>query len=206
MSGKALEPGQNERLRALLTDIVNRDFKGNKTHAAKGLGVSQSFVTEVMAGHRGAGNTLINALADYTGKSTDELRGRTRPRADDVGEGTGIGRVEGWEAAAEECVAQNPWVQPWMIRSAARVSGVDAPSPMTAAYVLEAVQFILRARAIRENAAAARKPTEAAIQKHVRDAGRRATKAKANKTGMLPLDGAAEPKQLPAPARRRSRR
>jgi transcriptional regulator with XRE-family HTH domain len=80
VDGKALGPDQNERLRDMLREILERDFGGNKSEAARRIGVSQAFVAEFLSGNRGAGNKLLRALADYTGRSTDDLLGRPPPR------------------------------------------------------------------------------------------------------------------------------
>jgi plasmid maintenance system antidote protein VapI len=77
VKSKSLNPQANTRIRELLREILDRDFGGNKTHAAKALKVSASMIGETLKGTRGAGTTLIQALADYTGKTTDDLLGRT---------------------------------------------------------------------------------------------------------------------------------
>lgn len=88
VNSKSLSPQQNERLREELRRIVDVEFKGNKTHAGKALGISQSYVTEILAGRRGFGQTVLNAMADHTGRSMDELSGRAPARA------TGEVRIE----------------------------------------------------------------------------------------------------------------
>jgi len=75
-SGKSLGHEANERLREIVRSFVDRDFGGNKTAAAKRLGVSQSLVQEFLDGSRGAGVKLISAVAAYTGRPMDEVLGR----------------------------------------------------------------------------------------------------------------------------------
>lgn len=79
VSDKSLGPAENERLREILRELVDTRFKGNKSLAARELKVSQSFVSEVVRGTRGGGNKLLGAIADYTGRSLDDLAGR-KPR------------------------------------------------------------------------------------------------------------------------------
>lgn len=74
--GKALKHEQNERLRQIVRDLVDKDFAGNTTAASRALGVTQPLLSELLAGGRGAGPKLIQGLADYTGRSTDDLYGR----------------------------------------------------------------------------------------------------------------------------------
>lgn len=82
MSGKALSTQQNEDLRRVVAQLVEEKFEGNKTAAAKELGLSSSALQEFLKGTRGAGAKMLNALADLTGQSLDTLMGR--PEHDDV--------------------------------------------------------------------------------------------------------------------------
>lgn len=76
MSSKSLKPEQNERLRAILTELIDATFAGNVAAAARAMGLSQSLFVEFLRGARGAGPKLINAIADHTGRSIDDLYGR----------------------------------------------------------------------------------------------------------------------------------
>jgi transcriptional regulator with XRE-family HTH domain len=73
---KSLPHAQEERVREILRGIVDGDFKGNKSAAARGLKISQSYVTETLAGNRTGGTKLLTALANYTHRSIDDLLGR----------------------------------------------------------------------------------------------------------------------------------
>lgn len=81
VSDKSLDLHSNERLREILREIVDKDFRGNKTAAGKVIGISQAYVTEILAGRRGAGNKLLGKLATYTGRTLDDLSGRKPARA-----------------------------------------------------------------------------------------------------------------------------
>ena len=76
MSSKSLRPEQNERLREIVRDLIATDFRGSATALAKALGVTQPLVSEFLSGGRGAGPKFIQALADVTGRSIDDLYGR----------------------------------------------------------------------------------------------------------------------------------
>ena len=54
---------KNARIRILLREVVQADFGGSQSKAAKDLGVSQSYLSEVLAGKRGAGAKLIHVLS-----------------------------------------------------------------------------------------------------------------------------------------------
>ena len=74
---KGLDPVQRAAVRSLLRAIVDRDFGGNQTRAAKELGVSQPFVSEVLKDGRGAGTSLLVGMRDYLGVTLDDvLHGR----------------------------------------------------------------------------------------------------------------------------------
>lgn len=79
MSGKALDPKQNEELRRVVTKLIEENFDGNKTAFAREIKVSASMVQEFLGGTRGAGARFLTALADYTGRSVDSMLGRPEP-------------------------------------------------------------------------------------------------------------------------------
>lgn len=66
---KALEDKNNEVLRRALRDIITHHFskppKGAQGRAAVALGVSGSFLSEVLSGSRGAGPELLRGIARY---------------------------------------------------------------------------------------------------------------------------------------------
>lgn len=107
MSEKSLGPADNDRLRALLQKLVDERFGGNKSEAARRLKLSQSFVTEMLAGRRGGGNKALRALADFTGKSLDELAGRPGVRVVyEPGaelDASALGRRADFAEAREDC-------------------------------------------------------------------------------------------------------
>jgi len=65
VSARALPREQNERLRALLREIIAKDFEGGLTKAAETLKVSHATLSDVLSGKRGVGQKLLNALADF---------------------------------------------------------------------------------------------------------------------------------------------
>ena len=75
-TSKSLRDDQNERLRGILRDLVDAKFGGSASAAARELGIAQSLVSEFLTGGRGAGPKLLNAVAEHTGRSLDDLYGR----------------------------------------------------------------------------------------------------------------------------------
>jgi hypothetical protein len=73
---KKLRPEDNERARAFVAHIVERDFKGVELTAAKAFGISQSMLHEFLAGSRGAGMNILLAIADHAGVGVDVVLGR----------------------------------------------------------------------------------------------------------------------------------
>jgi transcriptional regulator with XRE-family HTH domain len=69
---KSLSPEQAERVRQLLERVVEERFS-TKTEAAKALGVSQPFLSQVLKGVHGAGMTVLHGLSRLTGRSIDDL-------------------------------------------------------------------------------------------------------------------------------------
>ena len=76
MRTKSLDPERNEAARAYVRDIVDRDFKGNVTAAARRWHISQPMLSEFLKGSRGAGMKLLEAVARHAGSSIDEIIGR----------------------------------------------------------------------------------------------------------------------------------
>jgi transcriptional regulator with XRE-family HTH domain len=104
---KSLDPETKERLCALVQEIVEKDFNGNKTAAAAALGVSQSYVSEIIQRRRGPGTTMLDALATYRKVSIDELLGRAVRREYEPGQSpylpsTSVGQHRDWRSVREE--------------------------------------------------------------------------------------------------------
>lgn len=76
--GKSLSQEQNDNLREVVRKLIEDEFGGSDTKAAKAFGVAQPTVSTFVKGATGAGPKLINGIADYTGRSIDDLYGRPR--------------------------------------------------------------------------------------------------------------------------------
>lgn len=76
MRNKSLEPVRNAAARALVKNLVENDFAGNVSAAAKRLSISQSLLYEFLDGKRGAGMKLLDAVSAYTHQPIDVIIGR----------------------------------------------------------------------------------------------------------------------------------
>ena len=71
-----LDPVHVRHLAAIVAEIVERDFDGNLTAAAKRIGISQPHLGQVREGSgKGAGMRTLIALRQYTQRSIDDLLG-----------------------------------------------------------------------------------------------------------------------------------
>jgi len=74
---KKLSQDRQDAARTFIRAIVEKDFGGNVTQAAKRFGVAQSMLSEFLAGGRGAGTKLLSGVADYAHVTWDEIVGRS---------------------------------------------------------------------------------------------------------------------------------
>lgn len=141
---KSLSPAQNEHLREVLRELVAKDFNNNQSAAAKALGVTQSLVSEVLAGGRGVGPKFIQNLADYTGRTIDELYGRAPlPRIHSGMEV--IGRRHDWPAVRAEAVKKARTVTAVDIDRVGDVALSQPPDTLTVEFVLRMAEALLYA-------------------------------------------------------------
>lgn len=104
MSVKVMTEAQVERLRDVARSIIRDDFGGNQTATAKHLGIAQSQFSGFVNGTAGASLAIVVALADHTGRGTDDLLGRPPPKAGVPGQ-MRIGSHRDWPRARDEAVA-----------------------------------------------------------------------------------------------------
>lgn len=72
----AIADAKQEASRRFLRRIVVEDFGENQSKAAKGLGISQSQISDVLSGRRGLGYSALEILASYKGVSAPEARAK----------------------------------------------------------------------------------------------------------------------------------
>lgn len=141
MGSKSLQPDQNERIRRELRAWIDKEHAGNDKAAAKALGISQSLVSEFLAGGRGAGPKLINAFATHAGRSIDDLYGRP-PVGSKI---LRLGDRTDWPMARNEAFDRAP--QRRLTRAdVERVAGVmldDPPAALSGEAVLRLAEALL---------------------------------------------------------------
>lgn len=76
MKRKALDAARNGAVRAYLRRVVAEDFDGNASRAAKALDLSQPALSDLLSGKRGAGLSVIDAVAHLRHVSMDVVLGR----------------------------------------------------------------------------------------------------------------------------------
>lgn len=104
MGVKVMTEAQVERLRDVARAIIRDDFGGNQTATARHLGIAQSQFSGFINGTAGASLAIVVAIADHTGRGTDDLLGRPPPRAATPGQ-MRIGSHADWARVRDEAVA-----------------------------------------------------------------------------------------------------
>ena len=77
---RARRVARNEHARAVLQDLWRHQYGESNAALARALKLSGPAVTEALSGGRGVGLDMLEAMADLTGRSIDDLIGR-RPVA-----------------------------------------------------------------------------------------------------------------------------
>lgn len=144
MSTKSLRPEQNDYIRGVLQAVVDEDFGGVATAAAKALGIPQSQASDFLAGKTGAGQKVVFALADYTGRSLDELYGRPRLPSGEGGHEL-LGARADWAQVREEAVTKARTVQAADIDRVADVGLSHPPEKLTPDFVIRMAEALLYA-------------------------------------------------------------
>lgn len=140
----SLSDDANERIRKILRALIDRDTSGNITHFAKRLDVTGPGLNEFLSGKRGAGGKLLTAIADYTGRTMDDLMGRPSAEVPHRLEGAVYGNLEGWPAAAAEA-KRRKIVPDDAIDAAARIGGLTPPTgDVSPEFVIDVAQFVAR--------------------------------------------------------------
>lgn len=73
--GKSLSQQQNDNARAFIKSVIDEDFEGKQTDAARKWQLSQSSISGFLSGIRGAGMKLLRAVSEYRGTTIDAILG-----------------------------------------------------------------------------------------------------------------------------------
>lgn len=138
---------REESLRAL----VVTDFEGNQQATAKALGVSRATVNQLINGHKGPGQPVMDGLVAYLRRPIEEIIAaggdlaalrapkKTSARSVEVL----FGALPGWSALLEGARAIDPTLPEWCWRELAETR-VWTRVPVTSSMVAEMGRFILR--------------------------------------------------------------
>lgn len=141
---KALPPERNEHLRGEVRALIEKEFRGNESAAARAFGVSGSMLSEFLRGLRGAGPKLLNGVADYTGRSTDDLYGRPPL----VRETSGYVKVRShaqWTDRSTEAKAKSRTAKPEQIERIGDVALSKLPTELTVEFLIRLAEAIAHA-------------------------------------------------------------
>lgn len=152
MKNKSLREDQNKRLRAIVRELVDGEFAGSATAAARAFGVAQSMVSEFLAGGRGAGPKLINGIAEYTGRSIDDLYGRHVVAVPDGSRAyQRLADHPDWERCYHEALERGSLAGPEQIRAAGEVAFTVPPEVLTPDFVIRIAEALATATPYRRN-------------------------------------------------------
>jgi hypothetical protein len=145
---KALPPEWTNAARAFVTKIVERDFAGNVTHAAKAFGISQAMLYDFLEGNRGAGINLLAGVSLQSGASFETILGRTMAAP--------LNQHPDWEQAREAGLRMHPEIPAHYFDAVGRGAAPGEPREhIDAVFVAGLAREIMSADA----RAAARRPT-----------------------------------------------
>jgi transcriptional regulator with XRE-family HTH domain len=123
---------RDARLRGILRAL--RDHHGSNAALARALKVEGPTVTEILNGKRGVGLEMIEAIADLTGRSLDDLCGRTATPLP----GSLSSHVR-WSAARLDAERMLAHIRPDILRAAMDRVGSFALTGLFVARLAEAV-------------------------------------------------------------------
>jgi transcriptional regulator with XRE-family HTH domain len=132
---KSLPDEEGAHVRRAAQDVVDGAFGGRIGEAAKAMGVSPPYLSQILNGKAGAGFKLLRGLSQVTGVSEADLRlGKTSNRLPAPSEVAGMGAMitkrpasllEGWEEAVSQARAENPTVPAWAWDEAALLAAPE---------------------------------------------------------------------------------
>jgi transcriptional regulator with XRE-family HTH domain len=132
---KSLPDEEGARVRQAAQDVVDGAFGGRIGEAAKAMGVSGPYLSQILNGKAGAGFKLLRGLAQVTGVSEADLRlGKKGNRSSAPSEVAGMGAMitkrpasllDGWDEAVSRARTENPAVPAWAWDEAALLAAPE---------------------------------------------------------------------------------
>lgn len=143
--GKSLSREQNEHLRAVVRELIDKDFGGVVTRAAVALGVTQPTLTNFLNNALGAGPKLIQGIADYTGRSIDSLYGRPQLSLPSGGYQL-LAQHPQWKAALAEAIGRKSrLVRAAQLEAIGAVALSKPPEHLTADFIIGMAEAFAKA-------------------------------------------------------------
>jgi hypothetical protein len=149
-----LKPAQNEALRKLCREIIDRDFDGvvSRAAAAQPGAFSHSMMFAFLNGERGASTAVLDWLSARTGRSNESLRGLPERIDYEPGEdrripSTAIGHHPQWRTVKAEVLTRfRKTVDPEILDEVANASFSNMPRHLTAEFVKQVHDALVLAK------------------------------------------------------------
>jgi hypothetical protein len=150
---KALTHEQNESLREIVREVIQRDFGGKvSVAAAKDPKISHSLLFEFLDDRRGAGMKLLEWISARTGRGIDDLLGRVVATVYAESEVPEASNAAGWDEAEREAREENPHYPPWLWEKVRGARSLRLASPVTKDAVAELASYVWRRTDLQEKA------------------------------------------------------
>ncbi len=140
---KSLPADQMARVRGLVRELVDTRFAGNISRAAKETKVAYAQLYGLYEGSGGAGNLTLQRLADFTGRSADELMGRSEPARTGDPARPVLRNRPGYNEALALAEKQAWWVPPSVWPMAGETATLIAPAYITPEMLIHAAQLVM---------------------------------------------------------------
>lgn len=139
---KALTPEQNDVLRAIVRDVIDRQFGGVVSVAAQATPkISHSLLFEFLDGRRGAGMKLLEWISARTDRGMDDLLGRSgRPSAGGGSSRPVARNITGWKHSATIVAKTKKWIPHEAIEAVGETAFLLAPERITPQFIIEHAQ------------------------------------------------------------------
>lgn len=144
MTTRSLSAERNAKAREFLRELVDGEFKGNVSAAARVLGLTYSGLYEVLNGRRGIGMTVLDALKAHTGKSIEAILGES-PEEDTTVRHIRASDHPTWKAALEGAKQLAPEIPEWAWEATGKafLPGISG-RPLTPRVVYELASLVAK--------------------------------------------------------------
>lgn len=142
MTTRSLSAERNEKARAFLRAIIDGQFGGNVSAAARALGVTYSALHEVLNGRRGVGMRMLDAMKAFTGTSIVEILGESESEAAPEGRPSRTSDLVGWQVAERSARAFARETPEWVWLAARQCFISNVHGAVTPQFVLDLARLV----------------------------------------------------------------